>query len=340
MTTVLVTGAGGYIGSNAAHLFALKGMKVIGIDSFATGHRGAMDRLQQMHSSSFIGYEGDICEHAILEKVFRTHPDIQVVVHFAASCIVKESMLTPEKYFRNNAMGTLTLLESMLACGVRHIVFSSTCAVYGHAQYFPIDEQHPTNPSNAYGESKLMSENMIKWFVSQHGFSSVVFRYFNVYGASDDGEFGYAKRPCTHLYDAAVQGALGLRRFSLTCPTDMDTPDGTPIRDYVHVVDLVEAHLQAISLVQVQDLRRKEPHEVINLGTGTGETVFQILHKVEAALKVALPRDSSEKRQGEDVKLVANNSKARRLLGWRPVRTFESTVDSQLAWYKAHPKGW
>jgi len=337
MSTILITGAGGYIGSIACQLFLSLGHKVIGVDAFFTGYKSPLDLLQSQYPNTFVWYEANIANQVTMAEIFQKHNDIQAVVHYAGSCVVRESITNPEKYFDNNVHSALLLLESMHKYGVRNLVFSSTCTVYGNAQYSPIDELHPLNPSNPYGESKLMVEQMIRWYAKLHKFNAIVMRYFNVYGTSDDAKFGYAKKPCTHLVDAAVQGALGINSFNLTCNNQFATPDGTPIRDYLHVLDLNDAHVRAVNLL----LSTKVPvYETINLGTGTGNTVLEIVETIEKVMNVNLPRSVSEVREGEDATLVADNRKAKAILDWCPTRKIVESLPTMITWYKAHPKGW
>jgi len=337
MATILVTGAGGYIGSIASQLFLAQGHTVVGVDAFLTGYKGPLDLVKHQYPDTFTWHEAHIADAVRMGQVLDTLPPIDVVVHYAASCVVKESMRQPEKYFENNVHTSLRLLELMRVRGIRNIVFSSTCAVYGAVHYHPIDEHHPISPTNPYGDSKRMVELMMQWYTRVHGLSAFVMRYFNVYGTSDDRKLGYAKKPCTHLVDAAVQGALGLHEFRLTCGSSFDTPDGTPIRDYLHVVDLNEAHVLAVKAL----LKSNKPqYEVINLGTGSGNTVLEMVELVEAETGTKLPRDVGEVREGEDAVLVADNKKAYQLLGWKPKRNIRASIPAMIEWYKNHPHGW
>lgn len=259
--TFLVTGAGGYIGSIATHHFLSKGIRVIAVDDFSTGWRGPLKALHERFGSALTWYECDIRNGCV--DVFANHPEIDVVIHFAAACSVDESVALPSLYFDRNVGGTTALLRSMKAIGVRRIVFSSTCAVYGNARVIPVDEQHPCVPCNPYGESKRMVEQLLERCASADEISFIALRYFNVCGAAEDGCIGDSKKPSLLLVQNAVRGALGIEPFFLTCPT-VDTPDGTPIRDYVNVVDLANAHLRAAEL-----LMNGHQGTVINLGTGT-----------------------------------------------------------------------
>lgn len=337
MSTILITGAGGYIGSIATQLFLKRGYRVVGIDAFLTGYPEPLELLKSQFPETFTWYEVNIADAGALDEVFTKHPDIKAVVHYAASCVVKESMEQPEKYFQNNVHGSLQLLEAMRRHKVRNIVFSSTCAVYGEIEYHPIDEKHPMRPTNPYGESKLMVEQMLSWYEKIHGFNTIIMRYFNVYGTSEDMQLGYAKKPCTHLIDAAVQGALGLHTFALTCSNTFPTPDGTPIRDYLHVLDLNEAHVSAIEML----LAAQTPvWQAFNLGTGSGNTVLEMVKIVEEETGTNLPHTFGEVRLGEDAKLVADNTKAKAILGWEPRRSIRESIPAMITWYKSHPKGW
>ncbi|MDA1317361.1 MAG: UDP-glucose 4-epimerase GalE, partial [bacterium] len=262
MNTILITGAGGYIGSVATSLLLSQGYKVIALDNFSTGYQGPLDMLKQKYPDMLTVYEVDLASD--LNPIFEKEPTIDAVLHYAAKCSVNESVQHPEWYFTNNTGATLNFLKHLIKYNIKNLVFSSTCAVYGEAEYVPIDELHPTKPANPYGESKLMSEKMIDWLGNLYGFNYVVLRYFNVCGATDDGSIGDSKHPSPHLMQNAVRGALGIEPFKLTCGT-FDTPDGTPIRDYVNVVDLNTAHLLALEY-----LLKGGKSEIINLGTGDG----------------------------------------------------------------------
>lgn len=335
MSKILITGCGGYIGSVAADLFLQKGYEVVGIDNFSTGYRQPLELLQKKFGKDkFRFYEVDLREGFASDiKEF----DFDVVVHYAASCLVDESMKDPGKYFENNVLGSLNLLKTMDKFQVKKIIFSSTCAIYGEGQYFPIDEKHPLAPSSPYGASKKMVEEIIDWYGKLKGFSYIILRYFNVCGASDDGVIGDSKKPSTLLVQNAVRGALGIEKFYLTCP-QVDTPDKTPIRDYINVVDLNEAHLLAVKLLLGSKVG--EFREIINLGTGTGNSVLEVVKTVEKVTGTNIPLEKTTPRQGEDAKKIASIKKAEKILGWRPKRTIENSIKSLVNWYKKHPHGW
>jgi UDP-glucose 4-epimerase len=332
MKKILITGAGGYIGSVATYLFLQKGYQVVAIDNFSTGYRQPLELLQEKFGKDQLRfYQIDLVKDN-LETI--EDFDFAAVVHYAASCIVDESMKNPQKYFENNVVGSLNLLKTMLKFGVKNIVFSSTCAVYGEASYIPVDEKHPTNPKNPYGESKRMVEKMIEWFGKLQGLNYFILRYFNVCGAADDGLVGDSKKPSTLLVQNAVRGALGIEPFYLTCP-QVDTPDKTPIRDYINVVDLNEAHLLA-----VEKLLSANYQEIINLGTGNGNSVLEIVKKVREVTGVKFNLEKTQPRQGEYAKMIASIEKAKKILGWEPKRKIEDSVKSLVLWYKKHPQGW
>jgi len=330
---VLVTGAGGYIGSIATYLLLQKGYEVVAIDNFSTGYEAPLKFfLEKFGQKEFRYYQVDLKES--LDNVFKKEKSIDAVFHYAAHCLVTESMESPEKYFINNVWGSSNLLDNMIKNDIKKFVFSSTCAAYGEAEYVPIDEAHPTNPINPYGSSKKMTEDVIGWLGKLRGLNYVIFRYFNVCGASDDGEIGDSKRPSVLLVQNAVRGALGIEPFYLTCPK-VDTPDGSPIRDYVNVVDLNEAHISAFEY-----LEKGGKSEIINLGTGNGNSVLEVVDKVQKITGKKFKVEKSEPRKGEYAKVYANIAKAKKVLGWEPKRSIEDAVISLVKWYEKHPKGW
>jgi len=329
---ILVTGAGGYIGSVATDVFLKNGYQVVAVDNFTTGYRGPIDYFKKTYGEAFSFHELDLQKN--IGEVFKREKDIEAVVHYAASCLVDESMKNPAKYFTNNVGGTNNLLAAMTEAGVTKLVFSSTCAVYGEATYMPIDEKHPLNPTTPYGASKKMVEEMIAWYGKLKGLRSMILRYFNVCGASDDGTIGDSKKPSSLLVQNAVRGALGIEPFFLTCPT-VDTPDKTPIRDYINVVDLNEAHLKAL-----QYLFDNGTSDIINLGTGTGNSVLEIVGQVKAATHASFDVAQTTPREGDDARKIADITKAKTVLGWEPKRSIADSVSSLVAWYKVHPRGW
>jgi UDP-glucose 4-epimerase len=334
MKKILITGAGGYIGSVSTYLFLQRGYEVVGLDNFSRGFEAPLKLLQDKFGQERLRYYRQDT-NADLNGIFQKEKEISAVVHYAAFCYVDESMKDPGLYFYNNVNGTRNLLDALVKYEVRNIIFSSTCAVYGQAQYVPVDEQHPTQSINPYGESKLLSEKIIAWYQKLKKINYVVLRYFNVCGAADDSLVGDSKKPSQLMMQNAVRGALGIEPFYLTCP-EVETPDRTPIRDYVNVVDLNEAHLAA-----VEYLEKGGRSEIINLGTGTGNSVLEIVNQVEkyTGKKIQVNKATTP-RQGEYAKVFANNQKAQNLLGWQPKRSIADSVSSLVEWYNKHPKGW
>jgi UDP-glucose 4-epimerase len=333
MKTLCVTGAGGYIGSVAAYLFLQQGYKLVVIDNFSTGYKEPVDILQEKFGKDRLRvYDKNLSDD--LSPIFQENKDIEAVIHYAASCSVDESMKDPGKYFSNNTCATHNFIQSVVNAGIKYLVFSSTCAVYGEADYVPIDEDHPTRPTNPYGQSKRMSEQIIDWYGQLKGLHYVILRYFNVCGASDDGLIGDAKKPSVHLMQNAVRGALGLEPFHLTC-SKFDTPDGSPIRDYVNVVDLNEAHLKALEY-----LMNGGSNEMINIGTGTGNSVMEIVNAVQNITGKKFDIGETTPRQGEYARMIAATDKSKKILGWQPKRRIEDSVQSLVTWYTSRPQGW
>ncbi len=330
---ILITGAGGYIGSVAAYVFLEKGYQIVALDNFSTGYKKPLEVLQdKFGKENIIIYEGNVGEES--GKILSQEKDIKAVIHYAANCSVNESMQNPSQYFLNNTSSAALLLKAMEDSNVKNLIFSSTCAVYGEAQYVPLDEKHPTKPANPYGESKRMTEIMIEWYGKLKGLNYVVLRYFNVCGATDDGLIGDSKKPSVHLMQNAVRGALDIEPFHLTYP-EVDTPDKSPIRDYVNVVDLNKAHVMALEY-----LLDGGNSEILNIGTGTGDSVLEIITEVEKKTGVTLPKEKGQERRGEYAKMVADIKMAEDVLGWKPDHTLSQSIDSSISWYTKNPNGW
>jgi len=330
---ILVTGAGGYIGSIASYLFLQKGYEVVGIDNFSTGYREPLELLQKKFGNKKFRYHELDLQNDI-STLFNKEKNIEAVVHYAASCSVNESMSNPDKYFENNLWGSLNLVENLIKHNVKYLVFSSTAAVYGEHEYIPIDESHPTKPINVYGESKLMAEKIIGWFGRLKNLKYFILRYFNVCGASEDGLIGDSKKPSPHLVQNAVRGALGIEDFYLTYP-EVETPDKSPIRDYLNVNDLNEAHLKALEY-----LFDGGKSEMANLGTSTGNSVWKIIKSVENVTGKKFKIQKTTPRVGDPAKLVSSINKAKKILGWEPKRTIDDSINSLVLWYKKNPHGW
>lgn len=332
-TKILITGVGGYIGSITTDLFLKNDFQVIGLDSFITGYKQPLELLQKKYKKeSFRFYEKDLKDD--ISDIFENEKDIKAVIHFAGPCSVNESMQQPQKYFSNIVSGSNNLLSQIQKNGITNIVFSSTCAVYGEITKSIVGEDDPTNPTNPYGQSKLMVEQMIKWYGKLAELNYLILRYFNVCGATENSELGDSKRPSPHLTQNAVRGALGIEPFYLTCPK-VDTADGTPIRDYVNVLDLAQAHLLAVKY-----LLKAKGNKIINLGTGKGNSVLDIIKIVEKETNHKFDLNYSKPRSGEYAYMVASNKIAKEILDWSPKYTIEDSVKSLINWYRKHPEGW
>jgi UDP-glucose 4-epimerase len=271
-----------------------------------------------------------------MDSVFQENSDIDAVIHFAANSLVGESMKDPGKYYHNNVFGTLCLLEKMNEYNVRKIVFSSTAATYGEPENVPIDEYDRTLPTNAYGETKLAMEKMMKWFDVAHNIKFVSLRYFNAAGAHESGKIGEDHSPETHLIPIVLQAALGQRPHISVFGEDYDTPDGTCIRDYIHVSDLADAHVLA-----VDRLRTGADSSVYNLGNGTGFSVKEVIDIARAVTGREIPAVMETRRAGDPAVLVASSDRARQELGWNPKRNkLEDIIKSAWSWHEANPNGY
>jgi UDP-arabinose 4-epimerase len=316
---ILVTGGAGYIGSHTAKALAQAGLQPVVIDNLERGHRAAVQWGPLI--------EAEIGDRSALEKVFREHA-IDAVLHFAAFAYVGESMQQPELYFHNNVVKTLNLLDAMRASEVRTIVFSSTCASYGNPIAIPISEDHPQNPVNPYGESKVMVERLLRWFGVVHGLQWTALRYFNAAGADPDGQLGEDHDPEPHLIPVAISAAMGRTKALEIYGTDYDTPDGTAIRDYLHVSDLGTAHVAALRYLQ-----QGGESTAFNLGTGRGHTVREVIAMVEHVSGRKVPAREVGRRAGDPPALVADASKAARLLHWTPCHsTLQEIVRTAWNW--------
>lgn len=301
---ILVTGGAGYIGSHTARLLAEAGHEPVVFDDLSQGHDWAV-RWGPLEA-------GSLTDRARLDEVLRS-ARVEAVVHFAARALVGESMANPAAYFETNVLGTFNLLEAMRAAGVGTLVFSSTCATYGDPVRVPIDETHPQAPVNPYGESKLMVEKMLRWYGEAYGLRWIALRYFNAAGADPNGEIGEVHDPETHLIPLVIEGTLGRRPPVRVFGSDYPTPDGTAIRDYIHVVDLADAHLRAI-----ERLGAGTPSQALNLGTGRGHSVREVIETVRAVSNRDVPFEPAPRRAGDPPALVADASRAREVLGWEP----------------------
>ncbi|MBR7136946.1 MAG: UDP-glucose 4-epimerase GalE [Clostridia bacterium] len=325
---ILVTGGAGYIGSHCVRELLAQGFDVAVVDNLATGHRTAIDPRARF-------FEGDIRDKAFLDGVFAEIKP-EAVIHFAAFSLVGVSMQQPLAYYNNNVHGSEVLLTSMIENGVTKIVFSSTAATYGEATCEQITEDCPTVPTNTYGETKLAIEKMMKWCDRAFGLKFTALRYFNVAGADGSGEIGEDHSPETHLIPIILQVPLGKREKLSIFGDDYDTPDGTCIRDYIHVSDLARAHILAL-----KRLLAGGESDIFNLGSGSG---FSVLEMLTAARKVTghpIPAEVSPRRAGDPARLVASSAKARAVLGWTPeFDSVEKIIEDAWRWHQSHPQGY
>ncbi len=305
--TILVTGGAGYIGSHAVLALKNAGYGVVVLDNLVYGHRELAEKVLQVEL-----IVGDTNDRALLDELFAKH-HIAAVMHFSAYAYVGESVTDPDKYYRNNVVGTLTLLEAMLAASVKSFVFSSTCATYGEPIKVPIPEDHPQNPINPYGATKLMVERILADFGHAYGLKSVCFRYFNAAGADPTGLLGEDHNPETHLIPLVLMAAMGKRESVSIFGTDYPTPDGTCIRDYIHVTDLADAHILGLEyLLQGGD------SALFNLGNGNGFSVKQVIDTARTVTGRDIKVVESDRRPGDPPMLVGSSDKARKILGWKP----------------------
>jgi len=315
--TILVTGGAGYIGSQTCKALAKAGFIPVVYDNLSTGHAYAVKW------GPFV--EGDLNDAAKLSETMASYKP-KAVLHFAGSALVVESMQQPAKYYRNNLATTLTLLEAMHEHNVQNILFSSSCATYGHPQFNPITEEHPQLPVSPYGRTKLMAEQMIADFSAAHRLKWVFLRYFNAAGADLETQIGENHTPETHLVPSIIRAALGLTPEITVYGTDFPTPDGSAIRDYIHVQDLADAHVLALKY-----LLDNQPSAAINLGTGKGSSVLEIIHAVQKFCKTPFSVRLEARRPGEPSTLTADNQKAKKLLGWQPIHS-EVPILIESAW--------
>lgn len=325
---ILVAGGAGYIGSHMVADLVEKGYDVVVADNLSTGHRAAINSQARF-------YEGDIRNREFLDELF-TKEKIEAVVHFAAFSLVAESMKKPLKYFDNNTGGMITLLEAMHDHGIKYIVFSSTAATYGIPEHMPIKESDPQVPINPYGESKLAMEKIMKWCDQAYGIKFVALRYFNVAGAKPDGSIGEDHHPETHLVPIILQVAAGKRDELSIFGDDYNTPDGTNVRDYVHPMDLADAHILAIKYLQAGN-----PSDAFNLGSSTGFSNKQMLEAAREVTGKPIPAKMAPRRPGDPDALVAASDKARSVLGWKPqYDDVHDIIASAWKWHSTHPQGY
>ena len=325
---LLVLGGAGYIGSHTAVELLASGHEVVIVDSLVTGYEAAVPE-----GASF--YQGDIRDYDFLNDLFKKEA-IDAVIHFAAFSLVGESVTDPLKYYENNLYGTKVLLKAMIDNGVNKIVFSSTAATYGEPENIPILEDDRTCPTNPYGETKLAMEKMMKWSANAYGLKYVSLRYFNACGAHKSAKIGEAHNPESHLIPLVLQVPNGKRERVSIYGTDYDTPDGTCIRDYIHVTDLAKAHILA-----VEYLMKGGESNVFNLGNGVGYSVREVIETARRVTGHPIPAVEIPRRAGDPARLVASGEKAKEILGWKPeITELEDIIRSAWAWHASHPNGY
>lgn len=325
--SILVTGGAGYIGSHAVLQLIRKGYEVVILDSLEKGHKEAV-----------LGgklYVGNLQDEDILKKVF-TENNIEAVIHFAAYSLVGESVQEPAKYYDNNLVSTMKLLNAMKEYGCKYIVFSSTAAVFGEPENIPIMEMDKKEPTNTYGETKLSMEKMLKWYDVAYGIKSVALRYFNAAGADIEGKIGEDHSPESHLIPIILQVALGKREAIHIYGDDYNTEDGTCIRDYIHVTDLANAHILALEY-----LKKNNISNVFNLGNGKGYSVKQVIDTVEQVTKKEIKRVIDARRPGDPAILIASSQKAKDELGWKPeFDSLPTIIETAWKFHSTHPNGY
>jgi UDP-glucose-4-epimerase GalE len=323
---ILVTGGAGYVGSACLRYIAKQGHEVLAYDNLVEGHPKAVGDYRLV--------VGDIADTPKMTETLRDF-GADAVMHFAAATYVGESVENPEYHYRNNIAGTLSLLNAMRAAGVKRMLFSSTCATYGNASNAPMSEDTPQEPFSPYARTKLAVEWMIRDFSHAYGLGFTLLRYFNASGASPDGRFGEYHNPETHLIPLVLSVALGQRAQLKVYGDDYPTPDGTCIRDYIHVEDLASAHLLAIQATEVST------KEVFNVGTGNGQSVFEIINACEQVTGKAIAREITARRPGDPPSLVANPAKLMKTLGWQPKYTaIVDTIRTAWAFHQKNPEGY
>ena len=325
---LLVLGGAGYIGSHTATEILDNGHEVVIADNLVTGYREAIPE-----KATF--YQGDLRDKDFLVDLLKKEK-VDAVIHFAAFSLVGESVTNPLKYYENNLYGTKVLLDAMIETGVDKIVFSSTAATYGEPENIPILESDRTCPTNPYGETKLAMEKMISWAAKAHGLHFVSLRYFNACGAHKSGKIGEAHNPESHLIPLVLQVPNGKREFVSIYGNDYDTPDGTCIRDYIHVTDLAKAHILA-----VEYLMNGGESDIFNLGNGVGYSVKEVIETARKVTGHPIPAKEEARRAGDPARLVASGEKARKILGWEPeIKDLADIISSAWKWHKAHPNGY
>ena len=330
MRKILVTGGAGYIGSHCVLALLENGYEVVIFDNLSTGHIETVEKLKKYGHVDFV--KGDLQNLSDIKSLFNLYKT-DAVIHFAAFSQVGESVKNPQKYYMNNVCGTLNLLSAMLEAGVKKIVFSSTAATYGEPEYIPIDEKHPQNPINPYGQTKLMIEKIMDDYDKAYGLKSVRLRYFNVAGADSQGRVGEWHEPETHLIPNILKSTFSGGQTFKMFGTDYDTKDGTCVRDYINVEDLAQAHLLALDY-----LNKGGETNYFNLGTNDGNTVKEVFSACEKVTGQNIPVDICPRREGDPASLVADNTKAKSVLGWKAQNSLEYSIEKAYVWEKTLQK--
>lgn len=330
MGKILVTGGAGYIGSHCVLALLENGYEVVIFDNLSTGHIETVEKLKKYGHVDFV--KGDLQNLSDIKSLFNLYKT-DAVIHFAAFSQVGESVKNPQKYYMNNVCGTLNLLSAMLEAGVKKIVFSSTAATYGEPEYIPIDEKHPQNPINPYGQTKLMIEKIMDDYDKAYGLKSVRLRYFNVAGADSQGRVGEWHEPETHLIPNILKSTFSGGQTFKMFGTDYDTKDGTCVRDYINVEDLAQAHLLALDY-----LNKGGETNYFNLGTNDGNTVKEVFLACEKVTEKNIPVDICPRREGDPASLVADNTKAKSVLGWKAQNSLEYSIEKAYVWEKTLQK--
>ena len=330
MGKILVTGGAGYIGSHCVLALLENGYEVVIFDNLSTGHIETVEKLKKYGHVDFV--KGDLQNLSDIKSLFNLYKT-DAVIHFAAFSQVGESVKNPQKYYMNNVCGTLNLLSAMLEAGVKKIVFSSTAATYGEPVYIPIDEKHPQNPINPYGQTKLMIEKIMDDYDKAYGLKSVRLRYFNVAGADSQGRVGEWHEPETHLIPNILKSTFSGGQTFKMFGTDYDTKDGTCVRDYINVEDLAQAHLLALAY-----LNKGGETNYFNLGTNDGNTVKEVFSACEKVTEKNITVDICPRREGDPASLVADNTKAKSVLGWKAQNSLEYSIEKAYVWEKTLQK--
>ncbi|MFA6627806.1 MAG: UDP-glucose 4-epimerase GalE [Bacilli bacterium] len=324
---ICVCGGAGYIGSHCVKMLIKRGYSVVVVDNLSTGHLEAIDPQTKV-------YIGDIRDRSFISGVFQEE-SVDAVIHFCAKSLVGESMNDPLAYFDNNVTGTLHLLQEMVAHNVKKIIFSSSAAVYGQQEHMPLTEESPTIPTNPYGETKLAMEKMMKWADDAHQLKYVSLRYFNVAGAYHTGDIGEDHHPETHLIPIVLQTVLGKRAYLQVFGNDYQTPDGTCVRDYIHVEDLIEAHILALEyLLQGHD------SNIFNLGSEQGYSVMEVIKSCERVTGISVLYQMGLRRLGDPDQLIASSRKIEKILGWKPRMDLDEMIRTAYVFHKSHIDGY